>query len=76
MVEQIDAGLPPLEMRRGNPFCAAVFTLARLPAAGLNERMMAAAAKGQIVDVGRAADVIVGDMVDLAVVAGCLAPGV
>src|SRR5271156_6997835 len=75
MMKEIDARLPTFEMRRGNPFCAAVFALAGLPATRLNNRVMAAAAEGQIVDVGRVADGVIRDMVDLAEIAGGIASG-
>ena len=69
MVVGVGAGLPVVEVRRWNPFGVAVLELAGDPAL-FGERVVAAAAERQIIDVGAEARCVRGAMVHLAVVSG------
>ena len=59
----------------GDPFGVAVGTFSGGPAAASDQRVIATATKGQVVDVGGAALGVVGDMMDFAVVARHVAAG-
>src|SRR5271165_6171450 len=69
-MERIDSRLPALQVRRRNPFGVAVRVFAGGPAPGFDDAVLGAAAEGQFVDVGAAAYGVVGDVMNLAVIAG------
>ena len=76
MVEVVDSGLAGVEVRRWEPFGAAVFAFAGAPAGFLDHPVVGSAAEGEVVDVGVAAVLPVRDrVVDLGVVATDGAPG-
>ena len=76
VVVGVGAGLAVVEVGWWNPFGVAGFQLAGAPGAAGDEFVVWAAALGQVVHVCGPALGVVGDMVDLAVVAGYLAAGV
>ncbi len=72
MVKSVGPGLAVVEMWWRDPFGGCVFAFSGGPAA-LGQWVMAAAGKGEVVDVGDAALRVGGDMMHLTVIAGHIA---
>ena len=73
MVEGVGAGLAALEVWGWDPFGVAAGVFAGGPASGSQHAVVRSAGEGEVVDVGGVAGGVVGDVVDLAVVAGHVA---
>ncbi len=71
----VGSWLAAVELGWGDPFGVAVGVFAGGPAVGLDDAVLGAAAQGEVVDVGGAADGVADDVVDFAVVAGHGAAG-
>ena len=75
MVECVGSRLASVQVRGRNPLRVAVRVFAGGPAAGFEQSVLWAAGEGQVVDVGGVALGVVGDVMDLAVIAGYIAAG-
>lgn len=70
MMKSIGARPALIQMRRRNPLGITLGVLAGGPAAGSKHAMVRPTGEGQVVDVGGVTPGVVGDVVNLAVVAG------